>query len=92
MSTNHVEGKKSGDIMIYALSTCVWCGKTKKLLNDMGVEYKFTDVDLLEGEDRDKVVEIVKKYNPNMSFPVIIIDGKCIIGFKENEIKEALKS
>jgi hypothetical protein len=32
----------------------------------------------------------VKKWNPNCSFPTIIIGDKVIVGFKKDEIKEAL--
>jgi glutaredoxin-like protein NrdH len=32
----------------------------------------------------------VRKLNPRCSFPTIIIGERVIIGFKENEIKEAL--
>jgi len=32
----------------------------------------------------------VKKFNPKCSFPTIIIGDKVIVGFKENEIREAL--
>jgi len=37
MGLTHVDGKKAGHIVIYALSTCPWCKKTKKLLDDLGV-------------------------------------------------------
>ena len=43
-------GKKKGEIQLYALSTCVWCKKTKQLLDQMGVEYEFVEVDLLQGD------------------------------------------
>jgi glutaredoxin-like protein NrdH len=92
MALEHVPGKKIGDIKIYALSTCPWCKKTKKLLDDLGVDYYFEDVDLLTGEDRHNALAIVKKWNPSSSFPTIVInDSKCIVGFKEAEIKESLK-
>jgi glutaredoxin len=91
VALKHVPGKKVADVKIYALSTCPWCKKTKDLLDSLGIEYSFEDVDLLTGEEREKVVSIVKKWNPNLSFPVLVInDTRCIIGFKENEIKEAL--
>jgi len=35
-------------------------------------------------------VEDVKKFNPKCSFPTIIIGEKVIVGYKEDEIKEAL--
>ena len=38
--------------MLYALSTCVWCRRTKQLLDQLGVEYDYVDVDLLEGGDK----------------------------------------
>jgi glutaredoxin-like protein NrdH len=92
MAVNHVAGKNKGKIMLYALSTCGWCKKTKALLNELGVEYDFTDVDLLKGAEQDAAVDEIKKYNPACNFPTIVIDSKkCIIGFKEDDIREALK-
>jgi glutaredoxin len=52
--------------------------------------YEFVDVDLLKGEERQAILEDVKKFNPKCSFPTIIIGDKVIVGFKEEEIKEAL--
>lgn len=87
----YVAGKNKGKIMLYALSTCIWCRKTKNLLNELGVEYSYIDVDLLEGEEKEKVKKEIEKWNPALSFPTIVIDDKkCIIGFKEKEIKELL--
>jgi glutaredoxin-like protein NrdH len=92
MGLEHVSGKKAGNIVIYALSTCPWCKKTKKLLSDLGVEYYFTDVDLLKDDEKKQTMETVKKWNPSCSFPTLVIDEKkCIVGFKEDEIKKALK-
>jgi glutaredoxin len=77
-------------VKMYSLSTCGHCKATKKFLNECQVEYEFTDVDLLEGEERAAILEDVKKWNPNCSFPTIIIGGKVIVGYKEDEIREAL--
>jgi glutaredoxin-like protein NrdH len=92
MAVQHVSGKILGDIIIYALSTCPWCKKTKKLLDDLGVAYSFVDVDLLTGTERDQIISAVRKWNPSVSFPTIVINNaKCIVGFKEQDIKESLK-
>ena len=77
-------------VKIYALSTCSHCKSTKKLLSECAVEYDFVDVDLLEGEERKAILEDVKKFNPKCSFPTIIIGEKVIVGYREEEIKEAL--
>ncbi|MFQ5905703.1 MAG: glutaredoxin family protein [bacterium] len=47
MGVEHVEGKKKGDVLLYALSTCGWCRKTKRLLEKLRVEYDYVYVDLL---------------------------------------------
>ena len=86
----HVKGENKGKIMLYALSTCGWCRKTKELLNELGVKYDYIFVDLLEDKDKDVAMDEVKKWNPRCSFPTIVINDKCIVGFKEDEIKEAL--
>jgi len=77
-------------VKIYTLSTCSHCKATKIFLNACAVKYEFTDVDLLQGEERTAILEDVKKWNPRCSFPTIIIGDKVIIGYKEDEIKEAL--
>ena len=45
---------------------------------------------MLKGEERQAILDDVRKLNPRCSFPTIIIGEKVIVGFKENEIKEAL--
>ncbi len=92
MKYERVEGETRGKITLFALSTCVWCKKTKQFLNDLGVEYDYVFVDYLNGQDKDEVVKEVEKWNPRCSFPTLVInDETCIVGFKEDEIKDALK-
>jgi glutaredoxin-like protein NrdH len=77
-------------VHIYSLSTCSHCNATKKLLDDCKIQYEFTDVDLLNAEERIAILEDLKKHNLRCSFPTIIIGDKVIVGYKEDEIKEAL--
>jgi glutaredoxin-like protein NrdH len=92
MTVNHVEGKDIGHVMLYALSTCGWCAKTRKLLEELGVAYDYEYVDQLKGAERDGAVRNVEKWNPACTFPTLVIkDKNCIIGFKEDEIRQALK-
>jgi glutaredoxin-like protein NrdH len=87
----HVAGTDKGDILIYALSTCVWCKKAKSLLETKGIAYDYIFVDQQEGDDKKTTMDEVAKWNPVCSFPTIVINGKCIVGFKEEEILENLK-
>ncbi|OGF49677.1 MAG: NrdH-redoxin [Candidatus Firestonebacteria bacterium RIFOXYA2_FULL_40_8] len=92
MQAKHVKGKKAADIMLYTLSTCIWCKKTKEFLKELGVEYFYIDVDTVSGEEKEKVSEEIEKWNPAVSFPTIVIDNKeSVLGFQPDEIKEKLK-
>jgi len=85
-----VEKKEQGTIVLYALSTCIWCRKTKNLLNKLGVRYIIVDVDLLEGPERDCAEDEVRKYNPLVTFPTLVINSqRCIAGYQEEEIRKA---
>jgi glutaredoxin len=76
---------------MYALSTCVWCKRAKRLLNDMGVVYDAIDVDLLSEDDEQEARDTVERLNPDGSFPVIVVDNKEVIcGFNESRIRKVL--
>jgi glutaredoxin-like protein NrdH len=87
-----VQGKKRADILLFALSTCGWCRKTKNLLDELGVEYRYIDVDLLEGQDKKEVVAEVTRWNPSSSYPTMVINNKSIVGYQEEKIKQAVVS
>lgn len=79
-------------VMVYALSTCPWCKKTKKLLTDNNVTFDFVDVDLLEGAAQENALLEVEKLSGGRSFPVIAVGEKVIHGFDADKIMEAVHS
>lgn len=79
------------DLVLYTLSTCIWCKKTKALLNELGIKYKYFDIDMLEGEEKDRAMDEVKKWNPRCSFPSLVVNNEqCIVGFDEEKIRKVL--
>jgi glutaredoxin-like protein NrdH len=87
-----VEGSDKGRIVLYTLSTCMWCRMAKNLLNDLGVSYEYVDVDTLPAEEKDAVKKEIKKWNPDGSYPTMVIREKeCVSGFDETEIREKIK-
>lgn len=78
-------------VRLFALSTCGWCKKTKRLLDEHNVNYECEDVDLLTGEARQRCLAEMEKWNPRRNFPTIVIDDEIVIvGYKEDQIREAL--
>jgi len=91
MKIEHVEGEDKDKILLYALSTCGWCRKTKEFLDELSVAYDFIYVDNLEGNDRENTMKKIQKWNPRCSYPTLVINDKdCIVGYKEDKIREAL--
>lgn len=91
MTFEHVKGRARGKVVLYALSTCVWCKKTKRLLVELGIEFSYVFVDQLQGAERDRVLSELAHYNAMRSFPTLVIDDKqTIIGFQEQRIREVL--
>lgn len=80
------------EIKLYSLSTCSHCKTTKKLLEEHNQEFEFIDVDLLERPERKDVLKVLKGLNPKRSFPTIVIGEKVIVGYREDEIVEAIEN
>ncbi|HHS50922.1 MAG TPA: glutaredoxin family protein [candidate division Zixibacteria bacterium] len=92
MKWTKIDGTSVGDIKLFALSTCGWCKKTKALLDELGVEYSFVFVDLLEGDEREEAVKELTEWNPRRSFPTLVFNGeKAIIGFDEAGIRKLVQ-
>jgi glutaredoxin-like protein NrdH len=91
MDFEHVNGENKGKLILFALSTCGWCKKTRMLIEELGAEYDYIYVDLLQGEARNEAVEALKVWNPQVSFPTLVVnDEECIVGFDQGRIMEIL--
>lgn len=77
-------------IKLYALSTCSHCMRTKKFFRDCNIDVTIIDVDLLVGDERSRIIDEVRRLNPDVSFPTIIIGDKVLVGFNEAKLKDAL--
>jgi glutaredoxin-like protein NrdH len=84
-------GGQGHDVVMYGLSTCVWCKKMRELLESEGVEFELVYVDKLEGAARDEAVEHVSRWNPSVSFPTVVVDdARSVNGYRPDEVKEVL--
>ncbi len=78
--------------VFYGLSTCVWCRRTRQFLEDQGVKFDYVYVDLLKGQEREEAIEQVRSWNSAVSFPTVVVgDEQCVVGYKPEKLKEALR-
>ena len=76
---------------VYALSTCPYCKRTKRFLDQHKIEYDHVDVDLLDDAKQDKVLDEIEKMTGKRAFPVVIIGAEIIVGHDEDKLKKALR-
>jgi glutaredoxin 3 len=72
-------------VTVYSTQTCPYCHMAKDFLKDLKVAFKDVDV----GADSVAAQEMVDK-SGQMGVPVIDVDGKIIVGFDREAIKQAL--
>jgi glutaredoxin len=77
-------------VMIYALSTCPWCMKTKQFMRDNNVEFDSIDYDLADDAMQEKIVSDMRKRGGGDGFPFIIIGDEIIIGYNPDKMAKAL--
>ena len=73
------------NVKIYSTPACPYCTLAKDFFKENNVEFEEFNV----AEDKEKAQEMMDKTG-QMGVPVIDIDGKVIIGFDKEKIKEAL--
>ena len=91
MNFIHQEGIDRGKVLLFTLSTCIWCRKTKRLLEELKVAYDYIDMDLLEENEQQEADRVLERWNPRLSYPTLVIDDEeVILGFKEDQIRARL--
>jgi glutaredoxin len=78
------------DVKLYTLSTCPWCRKAKQFFSDKCVPFDYVDVDLLEGEEQDKITDEVFKISGSLQYPVVVIDDQVVTGFNPSRYEDIL--
>jgi glutaredoxin-like protein NrdH len=79
-------------VKMYTISTCGFCKAAKAFMRENGVPYEFIDIDLLDQEEKRRVLREAREVAgiDRIAFPTIVIGDTVIIGFKEYEIRKAL--
>jgi glutaredoxin len=83
---------KERKLRIYALSTCAFCKKAMKYLEEHGYEFQYIYLDQLDFDlKREAKQELKTKYDNVPVFPILTIDDTdAISGFIEQKWAERL--
>jgi glutaredoxin len=76
-------------VVVYTLSTCPWCRKTKKFLADHDVPFTYTDYDLADEATQAQISREVDAAGAT-GFPFVKIDDEVIVGYQPERYSKAL--
>jgi len=76
--------------LLFAISTCPRCQRVKAFLQQHGVQAQIIDVDLLSLAEKRQQFEFVRKVNPEISFPTLVVGDIAVLGEDYEGIREAL--
>jgi glutaredoxin 3 len=68
-------------IEVYGRPNCNWCVAAKQLLNEKGINYRYSTV----GEDIG-INEITEMFPGVRTVPIVAVDGKRIGGYEELKV------
>ena len=77
---------KNKKVIVYSTPTCPYCKMAKNFFNENKVEFEEFDV----SSNLEKRKEMITK-SGQMGVPVIIIEGKLIVGFNKPQVMDLLK-
>lgn len=89
-----VEGEEEEEenILIFTLSTCQWCKKCKRFLNEKKMKYRYIDVDKIDPKDKATILNYLKStYQSRISYPFFVCESGHVAGYNPNKYMELLK-
>lgn len=78
--------------ILFAISTCPRCQRMKAFLKERNVEALVIDVDLLGPDEKRRQYDFVARFNPELSFPTLIVGERTVRGEDYAAAEEALRA
>lgn len=78
-------------VKIYALTTCLWCRKTKQFFEERKIPFECVEYDKLEESRQEELMKEIRASGGTGSFPFIRIGGACVQGYDPQEFEQLLK-
>lgn len=78
-------------ITIYALSTCLWCKKTKKYFEEKKLPFDCIDYDKQDEAGQERIMAEIREHGGAGTFPFVKIGNACTQGFNPEKFEELLE-
>lgn len=78
-------------VTIYALSTCLWCKKSKKYFEEKNIPFVAVDYDKQDESKQAEMRKEMKEAGCSATFPFIKIGAACTQGYDPLEFEKLLE-
>jgi len=77
-------------VTIFTLSTCMWCKKCKRWLDERNIKYRYVDVDTIDYSNKSQILDFLKeKYQSRISYPFMVCDdSEVIVGYDPDKYEK----
>jgi glutaredoxin len=79
-------------VLMYTLSTCPWCRKTKQFFRDKGIPFDFIDYDLASEDVQTRIAAEMMKNSGHIAFPFVKVGDTVVVGYNPERYEQLLKS
>ena len=73
------------EVKVYSTPTCPYCVRVKEYLKQKNIDFQTIDV-----ASNQSAVEEMVKLTGQMGVPVVVVDGKPVVGFDKSKIDSLL--
>jgi arsenate reductase-like glutaredoxin family protein len=79
-------------VLIYTISTCTLCRKTKEFFREREIPFDSVDYDLASESEKNRIAAEIMKCAGEIGFPFVRIDDAVVIGFNPERFEQLIKS
>jgi glutaredoxin len=76
-------------VIIYTLSTCPWCRKTKNFFTEHNIPFTFIDYDLADEATQNMILHETDAVGAT-GFPFVKINDEIIVGYRPELYSKAM--
>jgi len=77
-------------VKIYALSTCLWCKRTKKFFEERKIPFEAVEYDKVGEAEQERIMDEIRKKGGSGSFPFVCVGDKTAQGYDPEEFERML--
>ncbi|NVM31059.1 MAG: glutaredoxin [Candidatus Helarchaeota archaeon] len=78
------------DVMLYTISTCIWCVRLKNKLKNRDIQYKYIDIDLIPHKEKERIKRQLREVKSRLAFPMMFVDDSFIPNMETDQKIEEL--